>query len=172
MYLVLDVSHTEESMLQSVFSRLKLLPQSQTKDVTRYPPDGNHDDREEDGFLMIGETASDRTTVTHQQYVDQHRMHSPPDYAQTQMEQPPGYQGAMTTGVVGMNMQLSPLDMFSNNNHMLPLADIPFQLAPHLSLLQRLDSLDNRLGLQTSTLDLSKYDYDFSYELKYLQEFG
>lgn len=69
-------------MLQSVFSRLKLLPQSQAKDVTRYPPDGNHDDREEDGFLMIGETASDRTTVTHQQYVHQHRMHSPPDYAQ------------------------------------------------------------------------------------------
>ncbi|XP_067650100.1 uncharacterized protein [Haliotis asinina] len=156
------------SMLHSVFGRLKLLPEAQAKQ-TCHAPVHSHDDREEDGFLLIGETASDRTTITHQQYVDEHRIHSPPHYSQTQTQQPPGYHVAITTGA-GMNMQLSPLHTSSNNNHMLPLADIPFILAPHLSLLQRLDSLDKQL--ETATIDWSKYDYDFSLEMNYLRDLG
>lgn len=136
---------------------------------------------EEDGFLVIGETASERTTVRTATF-DKHGHNAPPAYDQ----QVAG--GAISPGADTSQRGLS---MFASctltpscqteskspsgsdhhhNTHHPAIVGVPFQLNPRLQEKERLSSVLAQLDLHYKHFDWAKYEYDFDFDRASLKE--
>lgn len=140
-------------------------------------------DSEEDGFLLVGQSRSERTTVRACDFSA--NINSPPDYqsvtqnSDKPMEHPPTYtdycrslsssSNASMELSVGVNMYQSAMSVGSSSvgpqydSHQTAVSDVPFVLAPEIQVM--VDVLQghapSRPQRQTSVL---QYNYDFSLE--------
>lgn len=105
--------------------------------------------KEEDDYLVIGSTASERTEVgpdPSPKYIEVHQKSASPP--------PPSYQDV---GSTDRNTQPG------CGSH--PAADIPFALHPRLQVIVNLENPSHNSPVaQLEPLDLDKYLYDFSLE--------
>ncbi|KAL3832526.1 hypothetical protein ACJMK2_024161 [Sinanodonta woodiana] len=143
-------------------------------------------DRTEDGFLLVGQTQSERTTV----YTDRfnNNVGAPPQYREIrQHEQPlPSYKeytsnmmqySLYPTPPQGQDTNLTENVQMDKMNFLAPcsksaIADVPFVLACDTGILKSLKELQSGTFLWQNHFCVEKYDYDFRVELSFLKEFG
>lgn len=146
--------------------------------------------REEDGFVLVGESASERSTVMpvgmQQNGAGAASVAPPPSYAQittampslppinadsnshaVPLTAPPQYQNPMqqrTSGVVSTNTNSTTTDGVLNRsqNTDWAIVDLPFELSARLAQSNR--PMSDYYVPQIQAVDWTKYDYDFQYE--------
>ncbi|XP_021375207.1 uncharacterized protein LOC110464350 [Mizuhopecten yessoensis] len=154
--------------------------------VTNNPPErGQTQDNEEDGFLVVGQSRSERTTVRNCDFTG--NINSPPDYhslIQNQVttdssENLPSYTQycrSLSTSS-SMSMETSQCTNFNQNaangnymgdqddmlGHNTAVSDVPFVLNPQIQTMVDITH-GNVPCLHQHPINLSKYSYDFSLE--------
>ncbi|XP_078572731.1 uncharacterized protein LOC144859722 isoform X1 [Branchiostoma floridae x Branchiostoma japonicum] len=122
---------------------------------------GGQPDREEDGFVLLGETAIERTTV---QYGQEQPGGAAP---------PPAYHQVATPQHLPPPVSHPPPTANTNTPATLQciLSDVPFTFSRHLALVS--GSQSSRLHVPPLRKpDLSRYNYDFHVERSVLREAG
>lgn len=129
-------------------------------------------EREEDGFLLVAETESERTTV----YASNFTGDSPPDYNQTQIKdtqsQLPTYMDYMqwngqqnTQNNSAMDYNTIPLTSHSE------ITGVTFKISPQLQVIFDLHEASSHGNpVHRRDLDISRASYDFSLEEKVLRD--
>lgn len=127
-------------------------------------PEHRDSDREEDGFLLVGETLSERTTVLGNQKctIDQ-----PPAYSQIIMSNP------VWSSDTASSNQLTPSTRNNiserNVSHISPLSDVPFKFSADLEIIAK--CLDLQLDFNLPSRDIFQdYNYDFNFEKSLLRD--
>ncbi|KAK7500786.1 hypothetical protein BaRGS_00008030 [Batillaria attramentaria] len=175
-------------MISSIFSRLKqqVTGAGDSGSYSQSHPDRSdysgldpHSAPEEDGFLVVGETASERTTVRASSF-DVHGQYAPPSYDQVAVNNKSSpdasTQGfsmfatcAPTPSAEQASASSASGDGHSSGHHP-AIKGVPFQLNPRLQDKERLMSLFSDLNLQCARFDWQKYEYDFDFERESLKE--
>ncbi|KAL5007878.1 hypothetical protein ScPMuIL_016684 [Solemya velum] len=121
---------------------------------------------EEDGFLVVGSSASDRTKVTASEFDG--RINSPPKYDEVLgSEDLPTYNDYLSSQTTPQTENISNISQFNiQTNPLSPIADLPFSLSCDLLSINNLSHLD----LTHSTCDYSLYEYDFLVEHSVLRD--
>ncbi|XP_052248575.1 uncharacterized protein LOC127856414 isoform X1 [Dreissena polymorpha] len=159
------------------------------------PLDETHrgSEHEADGFLLVGQTASERTTVYGNMF-NSSGMDAPPSYEQMQgsgfhrFSGQTGHSLAFQSPTLdvsqwrksnpGASMHADensqPLadqsDSLSTRHHVGALTGVPFQMCKQLSSLQTHRHICSSDIWHLSDFDLSRYEYDFNIEQSYLDE--
>ncbi|XP_061174060.1 uncharacterized protein LOC133183118 [Saccostrea echinata] len=129
-------------------------------------------EREEDGFLLVAETESERTTV----YTSNFTGDSPPDYNQTQIKDTQselptymdymhwnGHQNAQNNSA--MNYNTIPLTSHSE------ITGVTFKISPQLQVIFDLhDAASHSNLVHQQERDIPRLSYDFSLEEKVLRD--
>ncbi|KAK3603586.1 hypothetical protein CHS0354_017300 [Potamilus streckersoni] len=170
-----------------MLSFLKSITRSiSSSDENSLPVQQSHSDRIEDGFLLVGQTRSERTTV----YTDRFNKNvgAPPQYGEIRQHEEflPSYKEYTSNSVQyspnptppqGQDTNFCEDRQMDQMNLLVPssksaIADVPFVLACDTGILNSLQELKGGFFLWQNHFCVEKYDYDFAVELSYLKEFG
>lgn len=128
-------------------------------------------DREEDGFLVVAETESERTTV----YASGFTGNTPPDYNQVGNTNyhPPTYMDYMKETVSKTSQQEPTLsyNTIPLSSHT-EISGVSFEVAPDLKVIfdMHQSASENYSFLQSTDIDACRFTYDFSLEEKVLRD--
>ncbi|XP_041367577.1 uncharacterized protein LOC121382137 [Gigantopelta aegis] len=148
-------------------------PEYSAADMNPHPPVCLND-REEDGFLLVGETKSERMALRASQFNSHCGVLAPPTYSQVLPpdKELPTYRVAMERGMSMIECQSSAPPANTNNNNDLLISDVPFVLAPSLTQQYQINQHNNSSeDYVLRTFMWSKYDYDFSLERSCLRDY-
>ncbi|XP_063416635.1 uncharacterized protein LOC134698888 [Mytilus trossulus] len=126
-------------------------------------------DQEEDGFLVVGQTKSEKTTIVASEFNS--NIDRPPNYMEVDNQALPDYSAALSREVTPNNRQCTS-DVYqqsgdnTNNDYSAnALQDVPFSVNPKLQLMWGV----GHMGMPNQRCyDPSKYDYDFTLEYSIL----
>ncbi|KAK6166617.1 hypothetical protein SNE40_023267 [Patella caerulea] len=157
-------------MFSSIIGKLKELTQPNDALLpSPMPTDGQGNDTEEDGFLVVGETRSERTTIVGN------------EFNSATVDAPPSYNQSVIFPVsqdLDMPVPEYPADAYSiiatsTNSNMTAISDLPFQLGPRMAVLKDIQEKNYFSLLAKNThFNWNSYDYDFKTEMSILNEFG
>ncbi|XP_048737128.1 uncharacterized protein LOC125652172 [Ostrea edulis] len=131
-------------------------------------------EREEDGFLLVAETESEKTTL----YASNFTGDSPPDYNQAQMQQTQSQPLSYMEYNMQWNGNQTPQNESPMDYNTIPLTShsdisgVTFKIAPQLQVMFDLHESASSRGhsLQRQERDGSRFCYDFSLEDKVLRD--
>lgn len=121
-------------------------------------------DREEDGFLLVGETASEKATVF---AYKECTVNQPSAYSQVIMSSPVCSSDPQNTDQFNTSIR----NNFSHGNvsHISPLSDVPFKFSTNLEIIAK--CLDLQLDFNLPSRDIFQdYKYDFNFEKSLLRD--
>ncbi|XP_071152065.1 uncharacterized protein [Mytilus edulis] len=132
-------------------------------------PLSRNSDQEEDGFLVVGQTKSEKTTIVSSEFNS--NIDRPPNYMEVDNQALPDYSSALSREVTPNNRQCTS-DVYqqsgdnTNNDYSAnALQDVPFSVNPKLQLMWGV----GHMGMPNQRrYDPSKYEYDFTLEYSIL----
>ncbi|ESO99788.1 hypothetical protein LOTGIDRAFT_238697 [Lottia gigantea] len=155
-------------MFSSLISKIKEITHPVPSQQPVEYPECNDNDLNEDGFLVLGETQSDREAINGGTF-DPNSVDTPPTYDQV-----------MTAPVLSNQPSVFPtslqttLPLDGGRTPITAISDVPFKLAPSLAIVKDIQE-DSSFSFICDTRPINfnwkKYDYDFSAEESVLRDY-